>query len=64
MHEPPWFPAYDVQVSDMGPGAFIRNATDVRLTFRVPNEKLEEVLNTLLPNESLDPYLKGITDGR
>lgn len=62
--QPPWFPDYYVEVSDTGPGAFIQDATDVRLTFRVPNEKLEEVLNTLLPIESLDPFLKGVTDGR
>lgn len=47
----------------MGPGALINNATDVRLTFRVPNEKLEEVLRTLLPNESIQPYMKGLTIG-
>ncbi|ASR77147.1 hypothetical protein KIV66_gp39 [Mycobacterium phage MyraDee] len=60
---PPWFPDYYVEVSDTGPGAFIQNATDVRLTFRVRNEDLEDVLRTLYGDKELPPFMKGITSG-
>lgn len=62
--QPPWFPDYYVEVSDTGPGAFDRDATDVRMTFRVKNEQLEEVLKTLLPNEALAQQFKELTLGK
>ncbi|AKQ07607.1 hypothetical protein SEA_SMEADLEY_39 [Mycobacterium phage Smeadley] len=63
MTQPPWFPDYYVEISDTGPGAFQQNATDVRLTFRVPNEQLDEVLKTLLPNEALAQRFRELTNG-
>lgn len=62
-NQPPWFPEYEVEASDTGPGAFIQNATDVRLTFRVPNEQLEDVLKALFPLQ-LPQFAKEIVRGR
>lgn len=63
MDSPPWFPAYDVQVCTSDSLAFRTNSALVRLTFRVKDEELEDVLKTLLPNESIETR-KALAYGR
>lgn len=58
----PWFPAYDVQVCNNDPSSFATNSSLVRLIFRVKDEELESVINTLLPNTPIEAR-RGLLDG-
>ncbi|QJD52094.1 hypothetical protein PBI_MA5_42 [Mycobacterium phage MA5] len=64
MAETPWFPDYYVEVSDSDSKSFITNSVQLRITTRVPREQLEDVINTLLPNQALPTAMKEVVRGR
>ncbi|WP_078344672.1 hypothetical protein [Mycobacteroides chelonae] len=54
MASAPWFPAYNVETCNTDSQAFMTNSHLVRLTFRVKDEELEGVINTLMPNTPIE----------
>ncbi|AIS73714.1 hypothetical protein SEA_PANAMAXUS_39 [Mycobacterium phage Panamaxus] len=64
MADIPWFPEYYVEVSDSDSRSFITNSVLLRITTRVPQEQLEDVIKTLLPNQPLPPAMKEVVRGR
>ncbi|ASJ79556.1 hypothetical protein SEA_KALNOKY_46 [Mycobacterium phage Kalnoky] len=60
----PWFPEYEVQVSDSDSKSFVTNSVLLRITTRVPHEQLEDVIRTLLPHQPLPAGMKEIVSGR
>ncbi|AEJ92073.1 hypothetical protein [Mycobacterium tuberculosis] len=60
----PWFPDYYVEVSDSDSRSFMTNSVLLRITTRVPQEKLPEVIRALMPHDELTPAMKEIVNGR
>ncbi|USL89171.1 hypothetical protein SEA_POOMPHA_38 [Mycobacterium phage Poompha] len=59
----PWFPEYEVEVSESDTKSFATNSVLLRVTTRVPKEQLEQVIRTLLPNQPLPSGMKEIISG-
>lgn len=58
MSEIPWFPAYDVQVCNNDFTSAVTESHMVRITFRVRDEDLEQVIKKLLPNAAIEDRRK------